>query len=198
MAPLNYKSSLGRYRRFLQTVQNRPLLGASLFLVMSLVLVIVLLVAALRPTLITIAGLTGEINQQKDIAEKLNQKITAISAAQQLLARNSEKLLLLDQALPLQAQTGPWTAALARVASESGIQVENLAITDVSIKQASPEAEMKFSITAAGPYIGLKQFLQILESLRRLITIESVSFSQPTTPGDPLRLNIIGILRRSL
>ena len=57
MATLDYRSSLLHYRRYLSVVQKRPILRASLFLILSLILLIILVATALRPTLVTIAGL---------------------------------------------------------------------------------------------------------------------------------------------
>jgi tetratricopeptide (TPR) repeat protein len=82
MATLQYKNSLSRYRKYLQTVQNQPLLKASLFLILSLVLVIILIATALQPTLTTIADLIGQISKQKTLEQKMDAKISALQEAQ--------------------------------------------------------------------------------------------------------------------
>ena len=54
---LQYKNSLARYRKYLQVVQSQPLFVASLWVILSLLLVILLVVMAIRPTLVTSGGL---------------------------------------------------------------------------------------------------------------------------------------------
>ncbi|KKR91977.1 MAG: hypothetical protein UU42_C0006G0016 [Candidatus Woesebacteria bacterium GW2011_GWA1_41_13b] len=164
MAPLDYKTSLARYRRYLATVQEQPLLRASLYLVLSLLLIIILILAALRPTLITIASLSGDIKQQGEIEKKLDAKITQVSQAQQILSANETKLLVLNQALPIGEEFSIWGKRMEELAQESGVTLTGVAL----------ENYQDFALTVQGNYIQLKSFLNRVESLRRLMKIESV------------------------
>lgn len=167
MATLDYKSSLVRYHRYLQSVQKQPMFKASLFLILSLLLIIVLVVAALKPTLVTIASLGGEIKQQREVEKKLDKKISALIVGQQLLSENAQRLVLLDAALPVEAQYGQWGKQMERLASQSGVRVTVLL-----------EDEKKFTITVEGPYSQLRLFLGGVENLRRLMTIENMQITQ--------------------
>ncbi len=180
MATLDYKSSLVRYRRYLQSVQEQPLFKASLFLVLSLLLIIVLVVAALKPTLVTIASLGGEIKQQREVEEKLDKKISALIAGQRLLSENAQRLVLLDAALPVEAQYGEWGKRMESLASQSGVKVTVIL-----------EDEKKFTITAEGPYAQLRLFLGGVENLRRLMTIENMQITQKSSI---LNMTIRGLL----
>jgi len=163
MAPLDYKNSIARYRRYLATVQQQPLLKASLYLVLSLLLIIVLIWAALRPTLITIASLSGDIKQQEEIEKKLDVKLSQISQAQQVLSANEARLVVLNQALPVGEEFSAWGKRMEELAQESGV-----VLTGVSL-----ENYQNFSLTVQGNYSQLKSFLDRVESLRRLMKIES-------------------------
>lgn len=163
MAPLDYKNSLARYRRYLATVQQQPLLKASLYLVLSLLLIIVLIWAALRPTLITIASLSGDIKQQAEIEKRLDAKISQISQAQQVLSANEDKLIVLNQALPIGEEFSTWGKRMEGLAQEEGV-----VLTGVSL-----ENYQDFSLTIQGNYLQLRNFLNRVESLRRLMKIES-------------------------
>ena len=122
MAALDYKSSLVRYHRYLQSVQKQPMFKASLFLVLSLLLIIVLVVAALKPTLVTIASLWGEIKQQREVEKKLDRKIENLKAGGKLLSENEERLALLNEALPAAVQYGKWGKRMESLASQSGVK----------------------------------------------------------------------------
>jgi hypothetical protein len=195
MAPLEYKSSLARYRRYLQSSRNRPLWKASFYTILSLGLVIFLVLVALRPTLITIASLIGEIRQQREVSQKLNEKISAISRAQQELAQVSGRLVLLDDSLPIEVRVGKWDETVQLIAQETGILLEDLSVSDITIVDpASNSSQMKFQLTAGGVFENLKQFVQIFEGTRRLILIDDVKIARSSINEGQLLLTISGTL----
>lgn len=189
---LDYKSSLARYRRYVQLVQEKPLLQASLFVIFSLVLMIVLLVLALRPTLVTIAGLVGEIRQQNDLSNQLNDKILKLQEASALLSQNRSRLNLLDEALPDRPRWLDVATVLGDTASDSGLAVVDIEVGPVQISGSEPEeaktkeqvktsgggptlpdgvAGISFGVTVTGEYEQLKHYLATLENLRRVVLI---------------------------
>lgn len=194
MATLQYKSSLGRYRRYLQTVQNQPLLKASLFLVLSLIFIIGLVLLALKPTLSTIAGLVGQIKQQRALEKQMDVKINTLQEAQSQLALASAKLTYLNDAIPTSANASVWVNSLTRVASESGVVVTAVSVTGLPVARVSESMKLPFKLTAAGSYAGLYQFLQVLQNLRRLIKIDTVEVSRQATVENAILLNISGSL----
>src|SRR3989344_745526 len=125
---LDYKSSLVRYRRYMQLVQEKPMIKASLYVTFSLVLMIILLVLALRPTLVTIAGLAGEIRTKSELSEQLNDKILKLQDAASLLSQNRDRLKLLDEAVPEVTEWLRLVAALESMASGSGIVVTEMSL----------------------------------------------------------------------
>jgi ABC-type Fe3+-hydroxamate transport system substrate-binding protein len=106
---LDYKSGLARYRRYLQVASERPLWRASAFVIFSLTLVITLVLSALRPTLITIAGLLGQINKEQDVVNQLNQKIQTVQQAVQALDNQRHRLSILDGAYPNESSWTSWS-----------------------------------------------------------------------------------------
>lgn len=196
MAPLDYKSSLARYRRYLQAANSKPLWKASLYVILSLILIIVLVVLALRPTLITIAGLLGKIKEQNSIEQQLDRKIQMVTQANQELVRASSKLIFLDEALPTQADVAAWKSSLDNVASQAGISIEAIQIGDIPVDtESTTSAQVSFSISASGQYAELRQFLQMLQNLRRLITIENVTLARDLSPeSTQLLMGVEGFL----
>jgi len=188
---LDYKSSLARYRRYVQLVAEKPLLQASLFVIFSLVLMIVLLVLALRPTLVTIAGLVGEIRQQKSLSDQLNEKILKVQEASAILSQNRQRLEVLDEAVPDRPMWLNMAEAVQSTASVSGLVVVDMEMGPIQISGSEPVttkpkdqnavaeespmpvgvAGISFEMTATGDYGQIRQFLATLENLKRIVLL---------------------------
>lgn len=162
-------------------VREQPMFAASLWLVLSLALVIILVWAALRPTLVTISSLLGEIKQQSEVEKKLDKKISGISAAQAMYLKYESRLRVLDEALPAGRKYAAWAIRLESIASESGVKVGEWSLTE----------GRDFTISLAGDFPGLRQFLATLENLRRLVEIENVQLDKK----ESLMLTIKGVLK---
>jgi Tfp pilus assembly protein PilO len=201
---LDYKSSLSRYRRYLQLVQSRPLWAASLWVILSLVLLIVLLVLALRPTLVTISSLMGQIKQQKEISRQLEEKISKVEEALAGMDAVSEKIPLLDEMLPDTPNWSNLAADLERMATESGLVLESVTIEKIPMAPVEKTTDnnedisrlpagvlpVKFIFAASGEYTQMRQMLSELENLRRVLILSSVKID--TTKDGGLRLLIKG------
>lgn len=182
---INYKSSLNRYRRYLAQMQQQPLMRASFLLVLSLVLLIILLLLVLRPTLITISGLLGQIKTQQQVDARLDAKIAALQQAQTLLNSLQPRLVSLDNSLPTAANLGIWSQAVQALASGSGIAITQFTIADIpytNIATSSSElvnlTNINFDITVSGDYTQLADFIDTLEKLPRLAILESVQVTK--------------------
>jgi Tfp pilus assembly protein PilO len=201
---LDYKSSLSRYRRYLQLVQARPLWTASLWVILSLILLIALVVLALRPTLVTISGLLGQIKQQKEISRQLDEKIANVEKALTRLDEVSPKIPLLDKMLPVESDWSSLAANLEKIATESGLVMESVTIDKIPLVPGEQTAEMgqtesqlpagvmpvKFIFAASGEYTQIREMLSDLENLRRVSILSSVEIN--TNKDGSLRLVING------
>lgn len=186
-----YNSSLNRYRRYLATVSERPLWLASLYLALSLGLVIILLVTALRPTVVTIGKLIGDIEKQKTLDQKMALKIAQIQQAQQNYQQVQDRLRLVDEALPMAADFGQLGSDLVAMASASGLLVHNVQIGEVRIATGSGEMAVKFTMNTEGEYEGIRQFVKEVESWRRLVSLDQMAINQHE--GTRLRLDLAGV-----
>ncbi|KKS33237.1 MAG: hypothetical protein UU93_C0001G0068 [Candidatus Amesbacteria bacterium GW2011_GWA2_42_12] len=189
MSTFDYKSGLTRYRRYLESVAERPIARAGLFLTLSLMLIIGMLVFALRPTLVTISGLLGQIKAQQEISLKLDEKIMEINKAQTALNQVEPKLFLLDQALPNNPALQIFMNTVETQASGSGIKMTNTVFSAVT----SSAQNIDFTLTTDGDYKSLRNFVQILESLRRIVHLNSVQMASSEKKSD-LTLTIRGII----
>jgi len=182
---LDYKSSVTRYRKYLSQVSHQPLWQASLVFVLSLGLLIILLLFVLRPTLITISSLLGQIDTQRKVEQQLDAKIAAVQRAQQLLNSLQSRLPVLDRSLPTAAQLGVWAQAVQTIASGSGVAITDFTLSDIPVTQiASASAKLStlvkinFRLSASGNYSQLVDFIDTLEKLPRLAVLNSIDFSR--------------------
>lgn len=187
---LDYKSSLNRYRKYLTAASQQPLWRAGFVLVLSLVLLIILLLLVLRPTLITISSLLGQINSQREIEQKLDTKIASVQQAQTLLNSLQPKLVYLDHSLPTTADLGIWATAVETIASGSGVAITNFSLADIPLShiataaaQLSTLTKIDFTISVRGDYSQLAGFVDTLEKLPRLAVLTSVQFSRQNDGG---------------
>ena len=186
---LSYQSSLGRYRRYLQVVQNKPLWAASLWVILSLILLIVLIVLALRPTLITISSLIGQINQQQAISKQLDDKILKVSTALKNMDAVKDQVPLLDKAIPKDTQWDDLTLDLEKIATDSGLEATSVTIEKIPLVLNEPTTTngtpikilvpngvlpIRFTLTASGEYDQIRKCISEIENMSRVVMISNV------------------------
>ena len=193
---LEYKNNFNRYRKYLISASRQPLWQASFALVLSLLLLIILLFLVLRPTLITISSLFGQINSQKQITQQLDAKIASLQQAQTLLNSLEPRLIHLDNNLPTSANLGIWTSAVETIASNSGVAITNLSLLNIPISniatataQLANLTKIDFNITVSGDYPQLVNFVDTLEKLPRLVDLTSVQVQKQKDGG----LNLVAV-----
>ncbi|MDP1743473.1 MAG: type 4a pilus biogenesis protein PilO [Candidatus Amesbacteria bacterium] len=179
---IDYRNSLTHYRKYLQIIQKRPMWRATLFVTLSLLLLIVLLVFALRPTLVTIAGLTGDIQSKRDIESQLNTKIANLQSMVQSYQKIQPQLYLIDSALPLQSKFGSLSDYLVKSASQTGVMVDSIVLGNINLSSQSPPnqglTDFEFSINIKGSYTQVHDMLYKIENSRRLMSISSVQITR--------------------
>lgn len=143
------------------------------------------LVVAIRPTLITIARLNREIKDKTEANEQLQKKIDTLIVAQEVYARNSDNLALLDEAFPEKSEFPRLAYFFEQTATASGVTIKSLnfeRIGGTSTKsQDAPSSSgqsLNFSFAVSGDYLRLKDLLKELESSRRILKITETSFSR--------------------
>lgn len=179
---IDYRNSLSHYRKYLQIIQKRPMWRATLFVTLSLLLLIVLLLFALRPTLVTIASLTGEIQSKHEIETKLNTKISNMQSMVQVYQKIQPQINLLDTALPIQSKFGSLSDYFVRIASSSGAVVDSIILGNINLstKTTSSQglAEIEFSLSAKGDFSQIHDLLYKIENSRRLMSVNAVQMSR--------------------
>ncbi len=185
---VDYRNSLLRYRKYLQVASKRPLWRATLFVTLSLLLLIVLVLFALRPTLNTIAGLVGDIRTKKDILTRLDSKISNMQKMVMTYQSIQNEIYLLDEAMPI----GSRFFAVGNYLRSIG--AENISLGNINLSSGTPPdqslSKIEFSMTFGGSYQQIGDLLYKVENSRRLMSITSLAISKNT--NDILSANIKG------
>ena len=146
--------------------------------VMSLGLVIILIVSALKPTLVTVAGLLGQIDQEKAIEERVDQKIAVVQKANEELQKYQNRLSILDTAIPQEPAWGDFAQEITQAASESGVELKSLTFGPVGGSTMVPDVlGIVFNLTGAGIYPSLRKFAARIDESRRVTVVSDVTIT---------------------
>lgn len=202
-SPVNYR----RYQRYFVDIGRLykvKKIRVYTEIVFSLAAISFFLVFAIKPTLVTITELITTIKDQKLVVTQLQSKINALGIAQSEYNSLSNDLYLVDEALPKNNQISILIKQIEALAWQSGVTLGSMKFDPVVLKEieTSPKEmskisdqaakEINFSLVASGDYQSLKSFLRVINSLRRIINVETFSFKIKKAEGQLLTLGIGG------
>lgn len=173
-----------RYYDYILEIKERtkvPQTRSFAWLSLTLFTISFFVVAAIRPTLITIAKLNKEIKDKEGLNQKMEGKIKSIVAAQQVYANNVDSFFLLDEALPERSEFPKFAYFLEQSASLAEITLKSLAFEKIDSLNTDTTLTtniLVFTLALEGDYLKLKKFLENLEQSRRVTKINSIVFSQ--------------------
>jgi len=196
------------YRKYLYNFitfyKNRQDFKMFLEILLSLGTVAIFGAFAIKPTLVTIAGLTQEVSSKEEVVASLDQKIQNIQTAQQIVEEQKENISLLNQSVPSKPLPAEYIKQIEGVAIKNEVLVETISSTDVvlvgtdtsnqaaqatltteeDVLEPLPNEAYQLSVTfsVSGEYGNLVNYLKDMENHRRPLTIDSVSFDSIITP----------------
>jgi len=148
-----------------------------------------LAVFALRPTLITVAGLWKEINTEKEIIIGLDRKLKLLQTANKNYDQAGSRLYFLDRAIPVTIEVENMAKDLELLASENGLNTLEFKEENFWLLSPPPAdnssvsisgVDIKMSIGGQEPQI--RNFIGNLEKLGRMVKIKSITImSVPET-----------------
>lgn len=201
--PFNAQTEYHRYQRYFTNIsrlyQNRDVkVYTGLILTFSTVVFFALF--ALRPTVTTIATLIQELETQKQIDTQLQTKINALSQAQKNYSQ-LKNASIIEDALPTQSGIEQLLLNLEYLIKQEGLILKSLSFNPVVINGVPKEKQIGFAVTISGSKDALNRFLGSFYDLKRVITIDSTSFSkaqaldetkETTKTSSDINLNISG------
>jgi Tfp pilus assembly protein PilO len=178
--------------RFYKGKKSRVYSGA----ILTLITISFFAFFALKPTASTIAGLLKKIDDQKKVADSLETKINALSQAQEQYNAISSKIYLLDQALPPDSQFDQLTQQIELAHRQTKVKMVDLKFSKIELwgQENDQLGQVEFSLVTQGEYHQLKQLLELLPKLRRIIQVNKFAFqkSRDQDQQDILTLAVSG------
>jgi hypothetical protein len=189
--------------------QKRKDLRSFVELLLSLSVIAIFGVFAIRPTLVTIADLNTQIRGKSDTVLKLDDKISALAQAQENFDRNRQAIALVEQAIPTRPAPENYIRQIEGLAQRHSLFVLGMNTSDVSIFGVSDAAQQEapvvdettvaianefpanaqgfeFELNVSGSYSSINSFMSDFESLRRPLYADvlSIRISQGDLPGE--------------
>jgi len=210
----NYQVYKSYVRNLSLIYQKRKDIRSFVELLLSLSVISIFGIFAIRPTLVTISDLNTQIRGKRDTLTKLDNKINALSSAQEIFDRNRTAIALLDQAIPGSPDPDSYVRQVEGLAKRHslfvfGMHTEEVPVLGQSTSELpadttrgeeevvdyfpSDSPSYKFEIDVTGDYGPISAFLSDFESLRRpmFADISSIHISQGDLPGS-IAASIVG------
>lgn len=185
-----------RYYHKIGMVYERPEIKASLEVIFSVFMVILLIFAAIRPTLTNLTVLQKRISDKESLNTKADKKISQLFSAQELLDQFAPVLNLYDSAVPENFSYVDQLGRVEQLANTNKLEVDSISIPGIilvgegkgtgewSTKLLKPDSE-KIIVTpidfqVSGKPKQVRDFLVQLEGMDRLTTIKSVNLIKET------------------
>ncbi len=182
-----------------QFYQN-PVAQVSSQLVFSIIAVIIFAIFAIRPTLLTMSDLIKELNDKQALSQSLTQKVAALSSAQTEYTNSQDKLAILDEAIPPEPRFGEAVAIIEKIASENNLLIQSVQAKAVPKEDSTATGSAEKTrvstpivVTVQGDYPTIRNFVNALQTTRRLLVIDSVIFNVSDTRSQKVLRAVITI-----
>ncbi|MBI3385149.1 type 4a pilus biogenesis protein PilO [Candidatus Gottesmanbacteria bacterium] len=186
-----------RYYTWIGPLLSKPRTRAYTFLALSLFCAAFFLFFAIRPTINTIAGLRKQIDDEKLVEKKLQDKINALSQIQAEYSVIQSYLPALNSSLPTKADVVDLVKSIEKLANEnqaslSAVQIGETFLDDktvaaintpvVNVKKNNENAQQTFAsatlvsfvFTVEGDYSNAANLVAKVGRLPRLLTTQNV------------------------
>lgn len=198
-----------RYKDFFLNIvslyKQRKDLRVFLELILSLSTMIIFIVFALKPTILTIVSLYKEINEKRSTLSSLNQKITDLQAANAIFNQSQNFIPDVDAAIFGSPEPDTVSKQILGLASKNGVSLLGISIGQTiiigkgTVAKATSEVKplpesaqsMPVSISIRGNYSNLLSFVKDLENLRIPVKIDSLSISSSQTQEGSIIVGVI-------
>lgn len=168
------------------------------------------IIFAVRPAVVTISGLVGEINRKEELSQKMKQKINSVVVAQEQYGVVQENWELLASFLPSDFDLPQAIAQVAGSAQEDNVRLGGLTFDDLDFvnqdvlakKRPDTLKEMgnknlealSFSFNSQSDLEILKKYLSRLKQARRWTQIDSYQLSKSSSKKDEEESSAIDLL----
>ncbi len=174
---------LGYFNTYIAKYYNTPKKKSYTFLGLSLGLVIIFVIFAIKPTFSTIVELQQKLREGEKANKDLDEKIISLSAAQEVYTKIENDLPLLTAAVPGDKKIVDFLNKVNLLASENELIIETLEYKKAGLTQtentgAEEKNVLEFTVSGKGDYEKIKEFVSKLEKLQRLVNIKSAEVAR--------------------
>ena len=189
------------YRRYLRNLslmyQRREDVQTYVELLLTMSVIIIFALFAIRPTFVTVTELAVQIDSKKDTIKQLDQKIDSLSEAQDLFNQNRVAIALVDSTIPNEPLPDIFTRQFEGLTQKNETTVLNISAGEVKVFGSTvsdkPQVETKtkkkeevdlfpvdassweYSGDVGGSYDKLFLLLKEIEKMRRPLFIDQIS-----------------------
>jgi len=205
---LGWRGSYTRYREFFLNISSlykkRADLRAFLEIILSLSTITIFLLFALKPTIITIIDLLGQIREKQSTLSTLTQKVSDLQAAGSLLQQNQSFIPNIDIAVPTLANPNIFSGQILGLAAKNSTDILGISInqityvgvdTNKTVSEFKPlpgnAKEMPFSVSVSGSFPNLTAFIKDLENSRIVTKIDKLGIISSVTDKGLVIVSII-------
>jgi Tfp pilus assembly protein PilO len=174
----------------LERFYQNPVAVVSFELFLSIGAIIFFALFAIRPTLLTMSDLLKEIEDKRELNEKLVQKIAALSSAQTQYLNLEDRLHVLDEAIPANPELIGVLKIIEKIASEQQLVISQINLPEIPEENTEKVSfsEMKrqslpMTVSVSGDYQSIRSFVEELMKSRRTLIVESVNFTVDDNRG---------------
>lgn len=164
---------------------EKPVTRISVALILTLISISFFALAAIRPTLQTMAQLLKQIDEKKTLDTQLSQKIQALTVAQKNLLEKESLFPALAIAIPPSANFSTLMTAIEKVASENQVVFNSAQIQKVPLEEKVSTTttgrlnlvSYPITLSFSGSYDDLINTMKKLQSLKRIIVVDRFDVS---------------------
>lgn len=191
----NWKKDYQRYRNFISNIieryKSKPNLKIYLELMMSITTIVIFVIFAIRPTIITILELNKEIQKKEVVLTQLKTKVKNLQTAGNLIRSEALNIRYVDLAIPTKSNPETLIKQLEELSNQNSLNLMSVTLSDVVIfgdtvtqkkkrgEIALPEnaMELPFTLSAAGSYQNIINYLKAIENMKRPVMIDNLSIN---------------------
>jgi Tfp pilus assembly protein PilO len=149
---------------------------------LTLIASIILGLFAINPTLSTIGNLQKQIDDDKFVESKLEEKINNLSLLQEKYASIQPDLPIIYNAVPQATEMPLIVGNIQSIAQNSNIKIDTIQTLEPTASSLIPVygnySSFEFEIAGKGNKEDIKTFIDTLSNFQRIISLESISLTQ--------------------
>src|SRR5579859_5168155 len=177
-----------QYQKYLLDIMSvyrqRQDLKAYLELLLSVGVIAMFILFAIKPTLVTIADLLTKINSEQLTSNEMDTKIANLSTAQTLFNQEENNIQYINQAVPDGANVASYIRQIEGVVKKDSVSAVNLTVGQTTLLPSTVATgsanTATVSVSMSGNYQNLGNAMQDLENLRRPALLNKIDFNAQT------------------